>query len=590
MAQQHRDLAPSPSDASLSVVVSNAVFSLGETAFGHANEAIIVTDAANRIRDVNPAFCELTGLSRAAVLGHRLESFSILALEDGRPSRLAGDVQLRDRSKSQVSYKSHDGRFYPAMMSTNRVRDEQGRVTCHVIVLSDLSAIPAHARHLNREIYFDSLTGLPNLQLLTQLIQESIQHAEARDLPLAVCSLDIDHFQVLNERLGAQAADTLLAAFSQRVSHLLFGDDVLARVGGDEFVLLLHHGVDEAYFEALLNSIRQPMVIDGHSIYLTVSLGVTLYPDDYAQGDVLLRHANQAMYRAKQRGRDTYHFFDPDQDRLLQARNEQRQRFLDALDSDELRLFYQPQVDMRSGRVVGLEALVRWQHPEEGLLSPAAFLPIVESTPLEVDLGEWVLGEALRQLAEWQKAGTALPVSVNISPSHLLVKDFSQRLSAFLATHPNVCPSLLKLEVLESAAIHDTQSALVNMACCQTLGVGFAIDDFGTGFSSLTHLRQLPVNLIKIDQSFVRDMLVDQDDMAIVESVIYMANRFKKPMIAEGVETLAHAEALLSLGCDLAQGYGIARPMPADEVPGWLRRWPERREWQALAPLGAGSR
>ena len=246
---------------------------------------------------------------------------------------------------------------------------------------------------------------------------------------------------------------------------------MLARIGGDEFVLLLHHGVEEAFFEKLLASLRQPLLIEGQTIYLTASLGITRYPDDHVQGDVLLRHANQAMYRAKQRGRDTYHFFDSQQDRRLQVRHEQRQRFMDAIHHDELRLFYQPQVDMRSGRVVGVEALIRWQHPELGLLSPGDFLPIIDGTPLEVELGEWVLERALRQLTLWQSEGMALPVNVNISPSHLLVNTFSQRLAELLARYPNVSPSLLKLEVLESAAMHDVKAALKNMARCQALGV-----------------------------------------------------------------------------------------------------------------------
>ncbi|WP_249975351.1 putative bifunctional diguanylate cyclase/phosphodiesterase [Vreelandella olivaria] len=557
-----------------------------EAVFCHANEAIIITDADNCVVDVNPAFCELTGLTLEAVRGKTPEAFSVLPLDDDRTTRLMRDeIQLRDRSKSQVSYRSHDGKFYPGMMSIHRVRNELGRVDHHVIVLSDLSTIPSHARHLNREVYFDALTGLPNLQLLTQLIQESIQHAETKQLPLAICALDIDYFQAINERLGPHIGDILLSTFAQRISHLLFGDDVLARVGGDEFVLLLHHGVDEGFFEKLLVSIRQPLVIDGQSIHLTASLGVTHYPSDHVQGDVLLRHANQAMYRAKQRGRNTYHFFDPTQDRLLQVRHEQRQRFMDALDHGELRLFYQPQVNMRSGKVVGVEALIRWQHPDEGLLSPGQFLSIIDATPLEVDLGEWVIKQALQQLVEWQTIGITLPVNVNISPAHLLVKDFSQRLAELLAGYPRVAPEMLKLEVLESAAMHDVEAALKNMARCQALGVGFAIDDFGTGFSSLTHLRQLPVNLIKIDQSFVRDMLSDQDDMAIVESVIYMANRFKRSMLAEGVETLDHAKALMELGCELAQGYGIARPMPAEELPAWLVQWPERSDWRLLTAL-----
>ncbi|MAO62227.1 MAG: GGDEF domain-containing protein [Halomonas sp.] len=576
-----------PVDAvAMSVLDAGTPLAPAESAFRYANEAIIITNADNAVVDVNPAFSELTGLALSEVQGKTPEAFSILPLDDSRTTRLMREeLQLRDRSKGQISYRSHDGQFYPGMMSINRVRDEQGQVDHHVIVLADLSAIPSHARHLNREVYFDALTGLPNLQLLTQLIQESIQHAENRQLPLAVCALDIDHFQRINDRLGPQIGDALLTAFAQRISHLLFGDDVLARIGGDEFVLLLHHGVEEAFFEKLLASIRQPLLIEGQTIYLTASLGITCYPDDHAQGDVLLRHANQAMYRAKQRGRDTYHFFDSHQDRRLQVRHEQRQRFMDAIHHDELRLFYQPQVDMRSGCVVGVEALIRWQHPELGLLSPGDFLPIIDGTPLEVDLGEWVLEHALRQLALWQSEGMALPVNVNISPSHLLVNTFSQRLAELLARYPTVSPSLLKLEVLESAAMHDVKAALKNMARCQALGVGFAIDDFGTGFSSLTHLRQLPVNLIKIDQSFVRDMLSDQNDMAIVESVIYMANRFQRPMLAEGVETLDHAKALMALGCELAQGYGIARPMPAESVPEWMAHWPERQDWKGLTML-----
>ncbi len=377
-----------PRSKTMPTTFISSAASPAESVFCFANEAIIITDAENRVVDVNPAFCELTGMALGDVEGKTPEAFSILPLDDNRTTRLMREeLQLRDRSKGQVSYRSHDGQFYPGMMSINRVRDEHGMVDHHVIVLADLSAIPAHARHLNREVYFDALTGLPNLQLLTQLIQESMQHAEAKHLPLAVCSLDIDFFKNINDRLGSPVGDALLSAFSQRISHLLFGDDVLARVGGDEFVLLLHHGVDDDFFEKLLASIRQPLLVEGQSIHLTASLGVTLYPNDRVPGDVLLRHANQAMYRAKQRGRDTYHLFDPSYDRLLRVRHEQRQRFIDALNDNELCLYYQPQVDMRSGKVVGLEALIRWQHPDEGLLAPGQFLPIIDTTPLEVALG-----------------------------------------------------------------------------------------------------------------------------------------------------------------------------------------------------------
>lgn len=556
------------------------------TVFEQANEALIITDAHNCVTHVNPAFTRLTGFLPADVYGKTPDAFSCLAQDSGASAALVQEELSRyGHYKSRVTYRHRDGEFYPGLMSVRGVRDAHGVLLHHVAVLADLSIIPAQARHLSREVYFDALTGLPNLQLLTQLIQESMNHADRSGQALAVCTLDIDFFSRVNDVFGREVGDVMLSGFAQRISHLLFGDDVLARVGGDEFVLLLHHEVDDDFFQRLLATIRRPLMIEGRSLHLSASLGITFYPQDGAQGDVLLRHANQAMYRAKQRGRDNFHIFDPEHDRQLQVRNEQRQRFIEALEQGELRLHYQPQVDMQSGEVIGVEALIRWQHPEQGLLSPAAFLPAIEATWLEVDLGEWVINAALQQLACWQQVGIRLPVSVNISPTHLLAEHFSQRLGEFLARYPGVSPSMLKLEMLESAALHDIQTALDTMGRCQALGIRFAIDDFGTGFSSLTHLRQLPVSLIKIDQSFVRDMLTDRDDMAIVESVIYMANRFRHPMLAEGVETLCHAKALMSLGCTLAQGYGIARPMPPEALPQWLAEWPARNDWNALASI-----
>lgn len=566
--------------------VSNDTDAVTDTVFHQANEALIITDAHNRVTHVNPAFTHLTGYLPEDIRGKTPDAFSILA-QDNDTSAVLVQEELRrhGQCKTRVTYRHRDGELYPGLMSVRGVRNHQGELSHHVAVLADLSVIPAQARHLSREVYFDALTGLPNLQLLTQLIQESMDYVDRNDLRLAICTLDIDFFKKVNDVFGNDIGDVLLSSFSQRISHMLFGDDIMARVGGDEFVLLLHHPVDDDYFRELLAAIRKPLMIEGRSLQLSASLGVTLYPQDAAQGDVLLRHANQAMYRAKQRGRDTWHVFDPEHDRQLQVRNEQRQRFHDAIREDELRLHYQPQVDMHSGEVVGVEALVRWQHPREGLLSPAAFLPVIEATWLEVDLGEWVLDAALQQLVQWQKEDIALPISVNISPTHLLDDRFSRRLGEMLADYPQVSPGMLKLEVLESAALHDIEAALETMAYCQALGISFAIDDFGTGFSSLTHMRRLPVSLIKIDQSFVRDMLTDPDDMAIVESVIYMANRFSRPMLAEGVETLNHARALIALGCPLAQGYGIARPMPPAAMAPWLVDWQEREEWLTLATM-----
>lgn len=562
------------------------VRSCGEHAadiFHHVGEAIIITDADHGILDTNPAFSRLTGLERETVVGESLPELLLTGTPSARADDLWRELNLRDHCKAEITYRHREGHTCPAVISVSRVRDPQGGTSHHVWVLSDLAALAASGRRSGRQVYFDALTGLPNLQLLTQLIQESLQHAHLKGGCLAVCSLDIDHFKRINDQHGQEVGDLLIAAFAQRISHLLHGDDILARVGGDEFVLLLHQGADDDTLRQLLAAIRQPLFLRGRRLQVTVSLGVTFYPQDDEDGDVLLRHATQAMYRAKQQGRDTFHVFDTGLDRELQAREIRRQRFAIALAQGELTLHYQPQVDMFGGEVIGAEALIRWQHPEEGLLSPGSFLPIIEGTALEIELGEWVIEAALGQLQAWTARGIEMPVHVNISPAHLLSGEFAARLDGLLKRYPDVPARLLKLEVLESAAMHDIQSALAAMRACQSLGIDFAIDDFGTGYSSLTHLRQLPVDLIKIDQSFVRDMLTDPDDMAIVESVIYMANRFRRPMLAEGVETLEHARALLTLGCARVQGYGIARPMPAEGFPGWLRDWPGRHEWSALA-------
>ncbi|MGM0702845.1 MAG: putative bifunctional diguanylate cyclase/phosphodiesterase [Pseudomonadota bacterium] len=542
-----------------------------------ANEALLLTDAENRILVMNRAFGDFIGCAANALVGQPLSDYLL------SPTALLHD-EFDDRFRVQVECRHVSGERRPALLSVSRLRDATGGVERHVIVVTDLAALMDSGRPQSkgREVYFDALTGLPNLQLVTQLIQDALQHAERTGGELAVCSLDLDHFKAINDRLGESAGNLLLSGLAQRLSHLLGGDEVLARIGGDEFVVVMHRRAEHAFLEQLQSAIRQPILIGDQSVRVSASFGVTHYPYDAVDGEVLLRHATQAMYRAKQRGRDTYHCFDPDLDQALQVRQERRRRFAQAIDRDELRLYYQPQVDMASGKVVGVEALVRWQHPQEGLLAPGLFLPDIAGTSLEVDLGEWVLSQALCQLQSWREAGITLPVSVNISPAHLLQDDFPERLAVLLEANPQVPAGLLKLEVLETAAMHDIDTAMAVIRRCQTLGVHVAIDDFGTGFSSLTYLRQLPVDLIKIDKSFVRDMLSDPGDMAIIESIIYMANRFDRAMLAEGVESLEHARALFRVGCTLAQGFGIARPMPAGRVPEWLEEWPRREEWADL--------
>ena len=356
-------------------------------------------------------------------------------------------------------------------------------------------------------------------------------------------------------------------------------------LGGDEFVAVLldlkEVAAGVSMLGRLLAAAAKPMNVGELVLQVSASLGVTFYPQAQdIDAEQLLRQADQAMYQAKVAGKNRYHVFDANQDSSMRGYHESLERIRLALSHNELVLHYQPKVNMRSGQVVGAEALIRWQHPDRGLLAPSEFLPVIEDHPLAVDVGEWVIDTALTQIERWHEVGLHLQqVSVNVGARQLQQGDFVARLKSILAKHPQVNPANLQIEVLETSALSDmTQVSKVIEECAQ-IGVMFALDDFGTGYSSLTYLKRLRVALLKIDQSFVRDMLEDADDLAILEGVIGLAAAFKRQVIAEGVETIEHGTALLKLGCELAQGYGIARPMPGAEMPTWVAAWQPDDAW-----------
>lgn len=331
----------------------------------------------------------------------------------------------------------------------------------------------------------------------------------------------------------------------------------------------------------LLRAISDPVTVGKVTLKVSASIGVRFYSQDNtdSDSDLLIRHADQAMYEAKKAGKNCYFVFDVTKSRLMDTRRVNFDRIRMALQKDEFVLHYQPKVNLRKGTVIGAEALIRWQHPERGLLLPGDFLPLIENYPISIELGEWVIATALSQIAAWQALGLDIPVSVNISALQLQQHGFAERLQVLLSAWPQVEPRFLLLEVLETSALADVMQVSEVMHDCIKLGVSFALDDFGTGYSSLTYLRHLPASLIKIDQSFVRDMLIDPDDLMIVESVVGLAKSFKREVIAEGVETRAHSVALLALGCELMQGYGIAMPMPACELSKWMADWSSGAGW-----------
>ena len=460
-------------------------------------------------------------------------------------------------------------------------RDAAGQV---VRVLGSFADISFQYEHQKKLEYNDTLTGLPNRVLLGDRMEHAVAQSKRRGQHLAVAYLDLDGFKVINDRYGHTLGDRFLTVLAEQFKNALRDGDTIARLGGDEFVVLITDLPDAPsalpMVQRLLDIAARRFEIDGHDLRVSASVGVSVYPQmDEPDGDQLLRQANQAMYSAKMAGKNRYHLFDTEQGRTVRLRSEALERIRQALHSDEFVLYYQPKVNLRTGAIVGAEALIRWQHPERGLLAPGLFLPAIQNHAIGIALGEWVMEAALSQIDAWRRAGIALPVSINLTGNHLQHPHFTPSLMAALARHPQVQPAQLELEVLETSALEDIDLVASVITECAALGVGFALDDFGTGFSTLTFLKRLPAQTLKIDQSFIRDMLLDPEDLAIVKGVLGLASAFKRQVIAEGVETPAHCRLLLAIGCDLAQGYGIARPMPAQEIPAWMSKWRPDPGW-----------
>ncbi|WP_317205670.1 EAL domain-containing protein [Janthinobacterium sp.] len=556
---------------------------LAASVFTHAREGIMITDAAGTIVEVNDTFTHITGYSRDEALGQNPRM-----LKSGRQSAafyadMWKDLLDKGHWYGEAWNRRKDGEVYAEMISVSAVRDAAGGTQNYVALFTDITHMKQYLQQLERIAHFDVLTGLPNRVLLADRLQQALAHSERHGQSLAVAYLDLDGFKAVNDRHGHDVGDELLISIAQRMKDALREGDTLARIGGDEFVAILAE-LDEPQdcepaLARLLEAAAAP--VGALRLHVSASIGVTLYPQDGADADLLLRHADQAMYHAKQAGKNRYHLFDVGRDEAARKHRQQIEAIRVGLERQQFVLYYQPKVNMKSGAVIGAEALIRWQHPQNGLLAPGVFLPAIETHPLSVPLGEWVIASALRQISAWRAAGFEMAVSVNVGAHQLQRPDFLARLAALLAAQPDVPPQMLELEILETSALGDMAMVSELMHACRALGVHFALDDFGTGYSSLTYLKRLPVELLKIDQSFVRGMLDDADSLAIIDGVVGLAAAFRRQVIAEGVETVAHGELLLPLGCELAQGYGIARPMPAAELPGWARDWRPDPAWSA---------
>jgi diguanylate cyclase (GGDEF)-like protein/PAS domain S-box-containing protein len=566
---------------------NEAGLELAASVFSHAREGIVITDTQGTILKVNDAFSRITGFSREDALGKNPR-----ILKSGKQPKefyqaLWLSLEAKGHWYGELWNRRKNGEFYVQMTTMSAVSNKAGKITHYVALQSDITNLKEHEQRLEHIAHYDVLTNLPNRVLLADRLQQAMIFAEREKQFLAVVFLDLDGFKAVNDQHGHEMGDQLLIELAQRMKSQLRKSDTLARIGGDEFVVLLN-GLDSigsahSLLHGLLRAAGQPFIIGEQHLQVSASIGVTFYPSDKSEAEQLIRHADLAMYQAKQQGKNRYHFFDIELDQQDKAHMTSRQQIKQALDCSEFVLYFQPKVWMHTGKIVGAEALIRWQHPERGLLAPIEFLPMIEGHPLSAELDYWVLSQALAQLDIWCQQGFDFSVSVNIGPRLLQQIDFVDELISLAKKYPNVPARLLQFEVLETSAIEDVGHVGSVIRRCQELGYSFALDDFGTGYSSLTYLRHLPAELVKVDQSFVRDMLQDTEDLAIVNGVIGLSGAFHRDVLAEGVETIAHGEMLMLMGCQLAQGYGIARPMPAVDFIQWQKAWKPDPSWQNCA-------
>ncbi len=440
-------------------------------------------------------------------------------------------------------------------------------------VTRDITERKKHESRLDYIAHYDTLTGIPNRILLADRLKQAIAQTSRSKNMMAVCYFDLDGFKPINDEYGHAAGDQVLIEIAKRIGYTIRGGDTVARLWGDEFVALLlgfEKGEEcTSTLERLLVTLSGPIVVDGKAVSISASIGVSIYPLDDGDPDILLRHADQAMYVAKQSGKNRFHIHDVALDRRARDQSEFIKSIRYALEHKQFELYYQPKINLRTKKLVGAEALIRWRHPERGVLPPSEFLSYVENTDLDVAIGDWVTSTALAQMDQWRKDGKNIAVSINISGYHLESPDFLQKLEQQISVYPDIPHGDLQIEVLETVALNDTAKVRDIIEICRSFGIGFALDDFGTGYSSLSYLSGLPVDTIKIDQSFIRDMLYDKGDMAIVHGIIALAKVFKRQTVAEGIETDRHFKALLDMGCEIGQGYFMARPMTANELSIW---------------------
>lgn len=551
-----------------------AEMELNAKVFEQSTEGIVICDAENNIVSVNRAFCEISEYSREELRGQNPR-----LLKSGRHDaafyrNVWAQILNRGYWEGEIWNRRKSGEVFPCWLSITALRGDGQEVTHYIGVSRDISQHKQAEEQIRHLAHYDVLTGLPNRYLLNDRIEQAVSQAHREGHSLGLMFLDLDRFKNVNDSLGHQVGDRMLMEVARRLKGLVREEDTVSRLGGDEFIILLL-GVDAEgaahVASKIIRSMAEPFMIGGNELTITPSIGIAMYPEDGQGIESLLQCADSAMYRAKDSGRNTYRFFTAEMHsqirRTLQLENALRR----ALERQELTLHYQPQLDIASGEIIGVEALLRWRHPEFGLVSPADFIPIAEDSGLILPIGEWVLRTAVRQNRAWQDAGLGhFAMAVNLSAVQFRQASLAQLVGQILK-EGGLAPEWLELELTESITMEDPDLAIGILGGLHRQGVRLSIDDFGTGYSSLSYLKRFRINKLKIDQSFVQDITSDPDDEAIVDAVISLASSLQLRTIAEGVETEEQLEFLRSKGCDEIQGYYFSKPLPSSELEALLR-------------------
>lgn len=551
--------------------------------FRHAHEGIMITDIRGIILDVNASFCRITGYSKEEALGQTPRLLQSGRQDKAFYQRLWDAILQQGFWQGLIWNRRKDGEDYAQQATISAICDQDGRTSHFVTIFFDATEQMLIQDRLHQIAHHDGLTGLPNRLLLQDRLQQAMAYSDRTRSLLVVAYLDLDGFKPVNDGYGHEVGDRLLIEVARRLKASVRTHDTVARLGGDEFVLLLGEVHNRAEAEQMLQRIVEviavPVQLPDCSPRVTASIGAVLYPLVDADAERLLGQADQAMYLAKNAGKGRFHLFEPNQDSTAKTRHEKISSIGLALERGEMLLHYQPIVDMCAPRVLGVEALIRWQHPEKGLLLPGHFLPMIEDSNLASQLDRWVLSQGFMQLEDWLGQGLQLRLSINIGHRFVRSAGFLSELKELFGRHARIKPENIMLDLSEMAVMEDVSRIAQIVQSLRILGCGVSLDDFGSGYSCLSYFRRLPVSELKIDRDFIINMLDDEEDLSVVEGIIGLAKAFQCQVVAEGVETSQHGQALLMMGCVQAQGHHIAAPMPAQAIPDWVASYEPDPLW-----------